>query len=104
MDTCLVVYAGSDSFSIDASDGLDGPICSLSASLLCLFSLTVSTTYAEPVHFNQSGTVEVLRTVREISGARFHRAEHVKNVLHVRKMTVVSASVLSIKPLISRLF
>ena len=36
-----------------------------------------------------------LRTETEISGARFYRAEHVKNVLHVRKTTIVSAPVLS---------
>ena len=36
-----------------------------------------------------------LRTETEISGARFHRAEHVKNVLHVRKTTVISAPVLN---------
>src|SRR5437899_2963044 len=32
----------------------------------------------------------------EISGARFHRAEHVKNVLHVRATTVILALVLVI--------
>ena len=31
----------------------------------------------------------------EISGARFHRAEHVRNVLHVQKTTVISSPVLS---------
>ena len=31
----------------------------------------------------------IQRTGTEISGARFHRAEHVKNVLHVRKTTVI---------------
>ena len=36
-----------------------------------------------------------LRTETEISGARFHRAEHVINVLHARKTTVNSAPVLS---------
>ena len=35
-----------------------------------------------------------LKTETEISGARFHRAEHVENVLHVRKTTVISAPVL----------
>ena len=36
-----------------------------------------------------------LKTETEISGARFHRAEHVINVLHARKTTVNSAPVLS---------
>ena len=36
-----------------------------------------------------------VRTGTEISGARFHRAEHVRNVLHVRKTTLISALVLS---------
>ena len=40
---------------------------------------------------------EPVRTETEISGARFHRAEHVKNVLHVRKTTVISAPVLSVR-------
>ncbi len=37
---------------------------------------------------------EKVWTETEISGARFHRAEHVINVLHVRKTTVISAPVL----------
>ena len=36
-----------------------------------------------------------LSTETKMSGARFHRAEHVKNVLHVRKTTVISAAVLT---------
>ena len=36
-----------------------------------------------------------LRTGEEISGARFHRAEHVGNVLHVRATTVILAPALS---------
>ncbi len=39
--------------------------------------------------------MQPLRTETEIGGARFHRAEHVKNVLHVRKTTVISAPVLT---------
>src|SRR5207244_8835416 len=37
-----------------------------------------------------------LRTGAEISGARFHRAEHVENVLHVGATTVILAPALSI--------
>src|SRR5712691_4810262 len=36
-----------------------------------------------------------LRTGEEISGARFHRAEHVGNMLHVRATTVILAPALS---------
>lgn len=36
----------------------------------------------------------MLQTEAEIIGAEFHRAEHVKNVLYVRKQTVISAPVL----------
>src|SRR5712691_4372260 len=36
-----------------------------------------------------------LRTGAEISGARFHRAEHVENVLHVRATTVILAPALN---------
>ncbi len=35
-----------------------------------------------------------LRTGAEISGARFHRAEHVENVLHGQTATVIDAPVL----------
>src|SRR5712691_7410829 len=35
-----------------------------------------------------------LRTGADISGARFHRAEHVENVLHVRVTTVIPAPAL----------
>ena len=38
-----------------------------------------------------------LGTETEISGARFHRAEHVENVLHVRKKTVISVPVLEVR-------
>ncbi len=38
-----------------------------------------------------------VRTETEKSGARFHRAEHVENVLHVRNTTDISAPVLSDK-------
>ena len=37
---------------------------------------------------------KTFRTETEISGARFHRAGHVKNVPHVQKTTVISAPVL----------
>ncbi len=39
--------------------------------------------------------MRAFRTQTEISGARFHRAGHVKKVPHVRKTTVNSAPVLS---------
>ena len=37
--------------------------------------------------------LDQVRTGTEISGARFHRAEHVENVLHVRKTTVISRTI-----------
>ncbi len=37
-----------------------------------------------------------LRNDAEIGGARFHRAEHVKNVLHAGKATIISAPVLNV--------
>ena len=48
--------------------------------------------------------IQPLRTETEISGARFHRAEHVINVLHVRKTTVISAPVLSLLATTSPVF
>ncbi len=54
-----------------------------------LFS-AISDTPATPLRFRLVSP----GTEAETSGARFHRAEHVKNVLHVRKKTVISAPVL----------
>jgi len=46
---------------------------------------------SDPIQYS---IVTKLWTGTEVSGARFHRAEHVKNVLHVGKTTVISAPVL----------
>ena len=54
-----------------------------------LFS-AISDTPATPLRFRLVSP----GTEAETSGARFHRAEHVKNVLHVRTMTVISAPAL----------